>query len=61
MILYIDGKPAKNIQLNKAKRHALAHYRHTQLINNIKDITTRLAITLAVTITLAAVYLLTTN
>ena len=44
MIHYINNKPHKNIQLNKAKRHAVAHYRHTQAVNTLKDTLTRIAI-----------------
>jgi hypothetical protein len=61
MIHYINGVPASNIKLTKTKRHALAHYRHVQLINTVKDIAIRSAITLTVTTILAVTYLLATN
>jgi hypothetical protein len=51
MIHYINGVPAKNIQLQKPKRHAVAQYRHTKRMNTLKDIATRVLI---VTITGAA-------
>ena len=57
MIHYIDGKPSKNIRLNKAKRHALNNYRHTQRVNKIKDIAIRLFIVLSVGGILTAIYL----
>jgi hypothetical protein len=41
MIHYINGVPAKNIRLQKPKRHAVAHYRHTKRMANIKDFATR--------------------
>ena len=44
MIHYIDGVPSKTIRLQKAKRHAVAHYRHTQRMANVKDFATRLLI-----------------
>ena len=47
----------RNITLNKPKRHALPHYRHTQRIALIKDIATRALIVLTTTTILAAVYL----
>ena len=37
MIHYIDGKPAKNIKMNKTKRHAMANYRHTQRKKELKE------------------------
>lgn len=46
MIHYINGKPAKNIRLNKTKRHAVAHYRHEQRMTIIKDTLARLTIAL---------------
>lgn len=46
-----------NIQLTKSKRHALANHRHNQRINTIKDTLIRLAIVLAVAITLTVIYL----
>lgn len=57
MIHYIDGKPSKNIRLNKAKRHALDNYRHQQLTDKLKDIAIRLFIVLSVGGILTAVYL----
>ena len=47
MIHYINGVPAKNIRLNKTKRHAVAHYRHEQSMTTIKDTLARLTIILA--------------
>lgn len=47
----------KNIRLNKAKRHAVAHYRHEQRMTTIKDTLARLTIVLAVSLTLTVVYL----
>ena len=57
MILYINGVPAKNIKMNKTKRHALAHYRHAQRMATLKDLAARLAITLTAAAILAAIYL----
>lgn len=50
----------RNVTLTTPKRHALAHYRHTQLQNKIKDFITRLAIITATTATLAITYLFAT-
>lgn len=35
-----------NIKLNKAKRHAVAHYRHTQRVNKAKTFASNAAATL---------------
>jgi len=58
MIHYIDGKPSKNVHMNKPKRHAVAHYRHTQRIATLTDILTRFAIVLTVGTILTAIYLI---
>ena len=34
----------KNIRLNKAKRHAVAHYRHTQAVKKMKSFIGTLAL-----------------
>ena len=59
MIHYINNKPHKNIKLNKAKRHAVAHYRHKQAVQKIKSFVGILALmTLFATLLTATVYLL---
>lgn len=60
MIHYVNGKPHKNITLNKPKRHAAAHYRHQQRIATIKDTAASVSTALAVAAALAAVYLIRT-
>ena len=46
MIHYINNVPVTNIQLQKAKRHALPHYRHMQRLATIKDLLIRTAVTI---------------
>ena len=58
MIHYINNVPAKNIQLQKAKSHALANYRKNKSLALIKDTAVRFAIVAVAGTVLAAVYLL---
>lgn len=58
MIHYINGKPHKDIQMNKAKLHALPAYRANQMKRELKDVATRFVIVLTVGAILTAVYLI---
>jgi hypothetical protein len=58
MIHYINGVPAKNIKINKAKRHALEHYRHVQLMDTLKDTAISFALVLSFVAFLAVIYLI---
>ena len=60
MIHYINGKPHKNVQMNKPKRRAVENYRHGQRRAEARDIAIRICIVLAVGLTLTAVYLIRT-
>ena len=51
----------KNIRLQKAKRHAYAHYRHMQRMAALRDTLARSAIVAALMIVLAVAYLIGTN
>ena len=61
MIHYINGVPAKNIKMNKTKRHALPHYRHTQHTAALRDTLARVAIVAALMIVLAGAFIIGTN
>jgi hypothetical protein len=65
MIHYINGVPAKNLQMHPtyrtARAHALTSYRAKQARALIKDTIIRATIVLAVSLTLAAVYLIRTS
>jgi len=61
MIHYINGTPAKNIKMNKTKRHALAHYRHTERMATIKDLAARVAIVAVAVAILTDILLAATN
>ena len=50
MIHYINNVPSKNIRLQKAKRHALAHYRHMQRMDALTGIAIIAAITVVCTL-----------
>lgn len=51
----------RNISLQKAERHALAHYRHTQRVALLRDTLARVAIVAALMIGLAAAFIIGTN
>lgn len=61
MIHYINNVPHQNIRLQKAKRHALAHHRHQQKIDNRKDLAARALIVTGLMVVLATAYLLATT
>ena len=55
MIHYINGKPHKNVQMNKPKRRAVENYRHTQRLDALTGVGIIAAITVVCTLVALAV------
>ena len=50
----------RNIKLNKTKRHALPHYRHTKRVALVKDTVARVAIVTALMAVLGVAFIIGT-